>query len=357
LKIVCVVGARPNFMKMAPILREFKKYPQIQPLLVHTGQHYDVKMSDVFFKDLGMPAPDIHLNVGSGSQAEQSGTIMTRFEAIVQNERPDVVLVVGDVTSTMACSITAAKQNIKVAHVEAGLRSFDMTMPEEINRKVTDCLSDFLFTTEKSGNENLRREGKKPDQIFFAGNAMIDSLIFANHQKNTLPHLPDPYGVVTLHRPSNVDDPDQFNKILEILKHIQSKVQLIFPMHPRTMKQIELFGYKEKLTSLKNLHVKEPVGYFDFLQMVKGAKFVMTDSGGIQEETTFLGVPCLTMRENTERPVTVEIGTNTLVGLDPQKIYSSIEVILRGHYKNGSVPERWDGRAAERIVSVLANKS
>lgn len=359
LKLLCVAGARPNFMKIAPILREMKKHQSLQPKLVHTGQHYDNKMSDVFFKELQIPAPDIHLNVGSGTHAEQTAEIMKRFEAVVLQEKPDWVVVLGDVNSTLACSVTAAKLHVPVAHVEAGLRSYDRTMPEEINRLVTDAIAEVLFTTEKSGNENLIKEGKSESQIYFTGNVMIDSLVFAKPQINrsqvsTDLKLPDKsYCITTLHRPSNVDDPKTLAKIFEIFDTIQNKLPVVFPIHPRTRKMIETFGLSDKVSKMKNLRLMDPVGYFDFVSLTAHAKMAITDSGGLQEETTYLGVPCLTMRENTERPITIEVGTNTLVGSDEQLIYSKVDEIIKGTYKNGSVPELWDGRAAERITNVF----
>lgn len=354
-----MVGARPNFMKVAPILRELKKYPACQSILVHTGQHYDAKMSDVFFRDLQIPEPDIFLNVGSGSHAKQTADIMTGFEQVLLKENPDLVIVVGDVNSTLACSVTASKMHVKVAHVEAGLRSFDRKMPEEINRLVTDALSDYLFTTEKSGDENLLKEGKKPEQIFFTGNVMIDSLVFSRKRMqesvivSRLNLIPQSYVVVTLHRPSNVDNPDSLEKVLRILDHLQQKIPVVFPIHPRSLKMIEKFGYLQKVESMRQLKLTEPIGYIDFLSLMSQAKAVVSDSGGLQEESTFLGIPCLTMRENTERPVTIETGTNTLVGLDENKISVCVDSILNGTYKKGRIPELWDGQTAVRIVTIL----
>lgn len=359
MKIISVVGARPNFMKVAPILRELKKFPTQQSVLVHTGQHYDAKMSDVFFSDLQIPEPDVFLNVGSGSHAKQTAEVMSRFEAVVEKEKPDLVIVVGDVNSTLACSVTASKMNVRVAHVEAGLRSFDKTMPEEINRIVTDAVSDYLFTTEQSGNDHLLAEGKKPEQIYFTGNVMIDSLVFSQKRMrestvlSQLQLVPYEYIVVTLHRPSNVDNPESLKKILRILDIIQQKIQVVFPIHPRSMKMIEKFGYQSRMESMRHLKLIDPIGYIDFLSLMSQAKAVVSDSGGLQEESTYLGIPCLTMRDNTERPVTIEVGTNTLVGLDEEKIYACIDHIMIGTYKTGTVPQLWDGKAAERIVSIL----
>ncbi|MBL7994812.1 UDP-N-acetylglucosamine 2-epimerase (non-hydrolyzing) [bacterium] len=359
MKIISVVGARPNFMKVAPILRELKKFSAHQSVLVHTGQHYDARMSDIFFSDLQIPEPDVFLNVGSGSHAKQTADVMSRFEEVMQKEKPDLVIVVGDVNSTLACSVTASKMNTKVAHVEAGLRSFDKTMPEEINRIVTDAISDYLFTTEKSGTDHLLKEGKKPEQIYFTGNVMIDSLVFSKERmsKSTVLSqwqlIPQQYMVVTLHRPSNVDNHDSIEKILRILDVIQQKIPVVFPIHPRSLKMIEKFGYQSKIESMGKLKLTDPIGYIDFLRLMSQAKAVVSDSGGLQEESTYLGIPCLTMRENTERPVTIEVGTNTLVGLDEEKIHACIDQIMNGTYKTGAVPQLWDGKAAERIVSIL----
>lgn len=357
MKIVNVAGARPNFMKIAPLMRQFRQSAKIRPLLVHTGQHYDVRMSDVFFSDLEIPEPDIHLNVGSGSHARQTAEVLTRFEEVLEKEKPDLVLVVGDVNSTLACSVTAAKLRIPVAHVEAGLRSFDRTMPEEINRLVTDALSDYLFTTEKAGTENLIKEGKPADRIFFTGNVMIDSLAFALNKLHDrrLDVGPNPYALVTLHRPSNVDHEESLKNILGILDSIQQRLTVLFPIHPRSSKMLESFGLMDRVRQMKNLRLMEPLGYIDFLSLVRRARLVLTDSGGIQEETTYLRVPCLTMRENTERPVTRDVGSNTLVGTDPLIIQRHVDAIMDGTYKTGAIPELWDGHAAERIRHILEN--
>jgi UDP-N-acetylglucosamine 2-epimerase (non-hydrolysing) len=359
LKIVSVVGARPNFMKIAPILRALKKYPSVRSVLVHTGQHYDANMSDVFFRDLQIQEPDIFLNVGSGTHAKQTADIMTGFENVLEAEKPDMALVVGDVNSTLACSVTASKMNVKVAHVEAGLRSFDRRMPEEINRLVTDALSDYLFTTEKSGNENLLKEGKKPEQIFFTGNVMIDSLVFAQdriHESTIVKELnltPHAYALITLHRPSNVDNPESMSKIVNILDKIQQRLPVVFPIHPRSLSKMGSFGLLDRVKAMPQLKLTDPIGYVDFLRLMSEAKVVISDSGGLQEESTYLGVPCLTMRENTERPITIEVGTNTLVGLDEDLIYSNVDRVIAGTYKKGLIPELWDGKAAERIVYIL----
>jgi len=374
IKIVNVVGTRPNFMKIAPLMRAYKQYnDSINPVLVHTGQHYDKTMSKTFFEQLDIPRPDINLGVGSSSHAEQTAKIMMSFEKLIKDESPDIVLVVGDVNSTMACTITAAKLNIKTAHVEAGLRSFDMTMPEETNRKVTDSVCDYFFTTEESANENLRNEGVKEDKIFFVGNVMIDTLSYYLDKIKDMP-LPfrrlrrltqiNPtdvdkiaeknYAILTLHRPSNVDDPSVLNGILLALDKIQKDIPIIFPMHPRTRKSIDHFELSEKVLGMRNLIITEPTGYLEFLRLNKTAKLVLTDSGGLQEETTYLGIPCLTLRENTERPVTIDVGTNVLTGSKPDIIIAEYEKIMNGSFKKGRTPFLWDGHAAERIVKKLA---
>lgn len=359
-RILNVVGARPNFMKIAPIQREMAKYPdEITPMLIHTGQHYDERMSKFFFEDLQLPQPDIYLGVGSGSHAAQTAKIMVDFEKVCMEHKPDMVLVVGDVNSTVACSLVAAKLWIPVIHVEAGLRSNDRKMPEEINRIVTDSLSDFLFVTEKSGKENLLRDGVDPSKIHFVGNVMIDSLAYfmeKSDQSPILNHLElekENYVLVTLHRPSNVDDPENFIKIITAFEKIPSNVPIVFPIHPRTKKNIEKFGLEDRVKALSNLKLLEPVGYLDFQQLTKNCKFVMTDSGGIQEETTYLGIPCITLRENTERPITAEIGTNEIVGTDLDKILPLLDKLFAGEWKESLIPELWDGKAAERIVEIL----
>ncbi|GAB4381706.1 MAG: UDP-N-acetylglucosamine 2-epimerase (non-hydrolyzing) [Calditrichia bacterium] len=359
-RILNVVGARPNFMKIGPIQREMAKFnSEFEPILIHTGQHYDDRMSKLFFEDLNLPKPDVYLGVGSGTHAEQTGRIMIEFEKICFELKPDLVLVVGDVNSTAACSIVASKLWIPVIHVEAGLRSFDRRMPEEINRLITDALSDFLFTTEKSGNENLKKEGIDPAKIHFVGNVMIDSLTYFLQKADESSILDElnlrkgEYALVTLHRPSNVDEAESFIRILDAFEIIQKEIPIVFPIHPRTEKNIERFGLKEKVKSLKNLHLLPPIGYIDFMRLEKDCKFVMTDSGGIQEETTYLGIPCLTLRENTERPVTVELGTNEIVHNDPEKIVTNAKKILSDQWKKGTIPPLWDGKAAERIVEII----
>ena len=367
MKIINIVGARPNFMKMAPIIESMNKYPeQIQHLLVHTGQHYDEKMSKAFFDDLGMPKPDIDLEVGSGSQAEQTGKIMVAFEKVCEVEKPDLIIVVGDVNSTMACTITAKKLGIKVAHVEAGLRSRDMSMPEEINRLCTDVLCDHLYTTDRMADENLRNEGVADEKIHFVGNVMIDTLLKHKQMasrldlRDTLGLKGGSYATLTMHRPSNVDDKQTLQGILEVLQEISTELPIIFPMHPRTRKMVEQFNlshYFNEGNKVEGIWVTEPLGYLEFLHLNMQAKLVLTDSGGLQEETTVLGVPCITMRNNTERPITCEVGTNIMVGNQPEEILKQALNILSGNVKQGSIPEKWDGHAAERIVDhILGNK-
>ena len=355
-----VVGARPNFMKIAPILSELTRYPdEFQLLLVHTGQHYDPKMSDVFFDDLGLPAPDVFLGVGSGSHAVQTAQTMIAFEGVLLEHRPDWVVVVGDVNSTIACALDAAKLRVKVAHVEAGLRSRDRSMPEEINRILTDSIADLLFTPSPDGNANLLAEGISPEKICFVGNVMIDSLLrFESYtsQTNALDALgirAAEYGLITLHRPSNVDHPQQLASILNALERIQTRVRLVFPIHPRTRKMMIDLGLMERVVQMRELMLIDPVGYKDFLQLERNALMVLTDSGGIQEETTVFGVPCLTLRENTERPVTIERGTNVLVGLNEERIVAEAFSIVDGKGKKGGIPEGWDGHAAERVVKAF----
>lgn len=397
LNLCLVAGARPNFMKIAPLVRAIKRHnarrkenqAKIDFLLVHTGQHYDYEMSSIFFKELEIPKPDVFLNVGSGNHGEQTGKVMIAFEKVLLEKKSDVVVVVGDVNSTIACSVTAKKLNIKVAHVEAGLRSFDITMPEEINRIVTDSISDYLFVSEKSGIRNLKKEGKDKKKIFFVGNIMIDTLFYGLKKlkdakrkaqpfdtlrvtsktqsaipsaKSAMLHalcpmpVADRYAVVTLHRPSNVDDKDKLKDILSALKEISRDMTIYFPMHPRTEKNINKFGLKNLLKS-SNIKVISPMSYLDFLGLWKDAVLVFTDSGGIQEETTVLGIPCFTIRENTERPITVKRGTNILVGTTREGILRAYKQFKKGVRKNGKVPSLWDGKTAERIVKVLCRNS
>ena len=366
MKIINIVGARPNFMKMAPIIEAMNKHPNnIQHLLVHTGQHYDEKMSQSFFVDLEMPKPDINLEVGSGSHAEQTARIMVEFEQVCLREKPDLVIVVGDVNSTMACTITAKKLGIEVAHVEAGLRSRDMSMPEEINRLCTDVLCDYLFTTDHFANENLQAEGVPDKKVFFVGNVMIDTLL--KHKKkaatlnicSTLGLDGGGYATLTMHRPGNVDDKDILLGILEALTEISKKMPIIFPMHPRTRKMVESFGFNDYFNfgnRANGIWVTEPLGYLEFLHLNMNAKLVLTDSGGLQEETTVLGVPCITMRPNTERPITCEVGTNVMVGNDKGMILQEAFKVIDGDVQSGGIPAKWDGKAAERIIEVLLDK-
>ena len=348
--ILHVVGARPNFMKAAPVVRALQQHRTVTQTLVHTGQHYDANMSDVFFQQLKIPAPDVNLAVGSGSHAKQTAEIMSRFEPVVLQSKPDLVLVYGDVNSTAAAALVCAKLLIKVGHVEAGLRSFDRTMPEEINRLVTDQLSDLLFTPSQDGNQNLAREGIAADKVHLVGNVMIDTLV------ELLPAairagkdgFTGRYALVTLHRPSNVDEPRTLKRILESLLAVNEELAIIFPVHPRTRQRIAEFGLK-----VDQLRLLDPLPYIDFLAYQRLATVVITDSGGIQEETTYLQVPCLTLRENTERPITMTEGTNVLIGHDMKKLRNELEKILSGKAKKGSVPPLWDGHAGERIADLL----
>lgn len=365
--VICVVGARPNFMKMAPVLRAFAAHsPAIPTLLVHTGQHYDKDMNDRLFEDLRLPHPDINLGVGSGSHAVQTAEVMKRFEPVVDEHQPSCILVVGDVNSTLACTLVGVKKGIPVAHVEAGLRSHDRAMPEEINRLLTDQVADLLYTTERSALGNLLREGIAEERVHFAGNVMIDSLM-ANRELVLSPaeivaaaggnpaivtHASG-YAVVTLHRPSNVDSPAVLQPLLGVLREVSEKLPLIFAMHPRTRACIERFGLSDLLASERILCLP-PQGYLEMLGLMSKARLMLTDSGGLQEETTAVGVPCLTLRENTERPITIEQGTNTLVGTDRQAILAGVDEILSGGGKSGCVPEFWDGHAAERIAAHLS---
>ncbi|MFW6147949.1 MAG: non-hydrolyzing UDP-N-acetylglucosamine 2-epimerase [Thermodesulfobacteriota bacterium] len=359
MRICHIVGARPNFMKMAPVMRALAGKKDVEQVLVHTGQHYDDNMSELFFRELELPTPDINLEVGSGSQAWQTAQIMMRFEKIVYDQHPDLVLVYGDVNSTVAAALVCVKVGIRIGHVEAGLRAFDRTMPEEINRLLTDQIADLLFTPSKDGDENLLREGVAQEKIHLVGNVMIDTLV------QLLPKakgegLKDKglgngnYALVTLHRPSNVDDPKMLNEIMAALSEISDDLPVIFPVHPRTRMKISEFGFQ--IAENGSLHLIDPLGYLDFLALQKSSTVVITDSGGIQEETTFLGVPCLTVRKNTERPITVEMGTNVLVGQDMAQLKREIYNILDGKIRQGQVPPLWDGHASERIAYVLLGK-
>jgi len=376
MKLMSVAGARPNFMKLASISDAIDEYNRNKPLyyeteiehiIVHTGQHYDHKMSKGFFEDLGIPKPSINLEVGSGSHAQQTSEIMKRFETVLASEIPDVLLVVGDVNSTIACSLVASKieyptsHYIKrpvLVHVEAGLRSFDREMPEEINRVLTDSLSDLLFITEKSAIQNLQREGCAKEKVHFVGNVMIDTL--KRHlQKSKESKIVDQiginggYGLITLHRPSNVDDPVLLKSFVECFVEMSENIPLIFPIHPRTKHNLNDFGVMPLLESTENIILLDPLGYLDFLNLISRAKLLLTDSGGIQEETTYLGIPCLTLRDNTERPVTVTEGTNYLIGSDTKKISETVSLILEGNGKNARIPKFWDGNAGERIIKIL----
>ncbi len=359
MKILNVVGARPNFMKIAPLMAEYSRHEDIHAILVHTGQHYDEIMSKLFFNELGIPEPDINLEVGSGSHAVQTAEIMKAFEPVVLEHKPDAVLVVGDVNSTIACGLVAVKLGVKLIHVEAGLRSGDRTMPEEINRVLTDSISDLLFCTEQSGVNNLLREGISPKRIHMVGHVMIDTLL-RNKEKakksnilNILNLDGDDFAVLTLHRPSNVDDPVIFGRILDALTIIQNDMPVIFPIHPRTRKNLVSCSLGKRLEEMPGFRLTEPLGYLDFLKLMSNAKVVLTDSGGIQEETTVLKVPCITLRENTERPITAEIGTNQIVGTDPQKILAAYRNATSGNWREPQIPPLWDGKAAKRIVDII----
>lgn len=361
MKILLVAGARPNFMKIAPIFRESTSYPEVDCRIVHTGQHYDHAMSQAFFEDLGIPEPHHHLNAGSGSHSVQTARIMVAFEEVCLKQRPDLVMVVGDVNSTLACSIVAKKLQVKVAHVEAGLRSFDLTMPEEINRMVTDSISDHLFVTEDSGTANLLREGKPRASIHFVGHVMIDNLF---HQMRRLEELDvtslsvhslkerlNRYAFLTLHRPNNVDRREQFQEIVDALNVIAEEIPIIFPVHPRTRQRLDAFG----IDLSPNIHCLSPLGFQEALFLWKDAAVVITDSGGLQEETTALGVPCITIRENTERPITVELGTNILAGTRKEGILNAYRKSLAGRASPPRMPPKWDGKASERIWKVVTN--
>ncbi len=365
--VICVVGARPNFMKMAPILRAFAaNHPAIPTMLVHTGQHYDKDMNDRLFVDLRLPHPDINLEVGSGTHAVQTAEVMRRFEPVLDAHKPSCVLVVGDVNSTLACTLVSVKKGVPVVHVEAGLRSYDRGMPEEINRVLTDQIADLLYTTERSALDNLLREGIAEERVCFVGNVMIDSLLSnleaAHSPAKTLSEsgfsaelldAPQGYAVVTLHRPSNVDQVETLRPLLGVLREVSEKLTLIFALHPRTRANIERFGLSDLVSSAR-IVLLPPQGYLEMLGMMSKARLVLTDSGGLQEETTALGIPCLTMRENTERPITIDQGTNTMVGSDRTAILDGVDEILAGSGKCGRVPEYWDGRAAERIAADLS---
>jgi len=359
MKTMVVVGARPNFMKAAPIIDGMRRYHDfIEPTLVHTGQHYDQKLSGLFFDELKMPKPDIYLGVGSGSHAVQTAKIMVEFEKVFNENPPHLLVVVGDVNSTLACALVAAKGHVPVAHVEAGLRSFDMEMPEEINRILTDRISQFLFVTESSGYQNLVHEGTPEERIFFVGNVMIDTLLHHLKVAGQRPILRQlglsekQYALLTLHRPDNVDDPKSLARLIQAISVISRKMPVIFPCHPRTRLIIEKFGLSSYFDTVR-FRLIEPQGYLDFLKLELDSAMVLTDSGGVQEETTILNVPCLTLRKNTERPVTLTDGTNILVGPYPEKIIAAADNILAGNVKAGQAPKYWDGKAAERVVEIF----
>ncbi len=355
LRVVAVAGARPNFMKIAPLMRELHAHPSFEPYLVHTGQHYDAAMSESFFQELGIPEPDANLGVGSGPHGAQTAEVLLKMEQLLIREQPNAVLVVGDVNSTLAATLAAVKLHIPVAHIEAGLRSGDRAMPEEINRILTDAVATWLFTTEPAGSENLEREGVDPERIHLVGNVMIDTLLANLKQARRLDTLerldlePGGFALLTLHRPSNVDDPQTLRALFNALEQIHREIPVLFPVHPRTSAAIErLLGGAPPA-----LRLTEPLGYLDFLRLMADAKLVLTDSGGIQEETTALGITCLTLRETTERPVTVSEGSNTIVGTDPGTILTEARKVLAGRGKTGRVPAQWDGKAARRIVDIL----
>ena len=356
-KIFLIAAARPNFMKVAPMWRAMAdRSDRLQPVLIHTGQHYDKNMSDVFFEDLGLPVPDIHLGVGGGSHAQQTAGVMIKFEELCLAEKPDMVVVVGDVNATMATSVVAAKLHIPVAHVEAGLRSRDMTMPEEINRLMTDAIADLLFTPSADADENLRNEGVAESRIKLVGNIMIDSLVRSIEKARDLGAYSEmgltdgQYGVVTLHRPANVDDPQNLARVLDVLTNVD--LPLVFPVHPRTLAVMKDNDLHAKCgLNDSQLHLTDPMGYYEFMNLVIHARMMLTDSGGLQEETTYLGIPCLTLRPNTERPLTVSMGTNELATIE--SLPGQVERILAGKWKQGSVPELWDGNTAPRIIDEV----
>lgn len=359
IKIIIVAGARPNFMKISPIIEEIKKIKGMDYFLVHTGQHYDQKMSDLFFKELKIPSPDVNLKIGSSSHACQTADIMKAFEIVLIGQKPDAVLVVGDVNSTIACGLVTVKMGIKLIHVEAGLRSFDRTMPEEINRLLTDSISDYLFCTEPSAVENLIKEGISKEKIYLVGDVMIDTL-FKNIDKAQKSNILEVLNIsennfcfMTLHRPSNVDNIESLKNIFDAVEIIQKDIVIIFSIHPRTRKNFELFKFNEKVEKYSNLKIIEPVGYLDCLKLINSAKFVMTDSGGIQVDSGALKVPCLTLRENTERPISIKLGLNQLVGTDTNKIIKACKKLYKNNYQNIQLPFLWDGHASDRIVKIL----
>jgi UDP-N-acetylglucosamine 2-epimerase (non-hydrolysing) len=359
LKVLNVVGARPNLIKMAAILEAMKRRPQLKPILLHTGQHYDYELYRVFFKDLNLALPQINLGVGSGTHPKQIAKIMSRFDKSLKKVSPDLVVVFGDVNSTLACALVTAQARLPLVHVEAGLRSFDRRMPEEINRILTDSLSDYLFTTCQDANENLLREGTDKRRIFFVGNVMIDTLLRYKDRAKASKIMArlnienQRFALLTLHRPENVDNKNSFLRIIKALKVVSRSIKIIYSLHPRSRKQLEKFGLLRRLKETKNLLLIRPCGYLDFIKLLMGSVLVLTDSGGIQEEATILGIPCLTLRQNTERPITVARGTNKVVGTEPQRIVAECEKILAGRRKKPRVPMLWDGRAAGRIAEIL----
>ena len=360
MKILNIVGARPNFVKIAPLHRAFQQYDHIDSKIVHTGQHYDKQMSDIFFNQLEMPVPDYYLGVGSGSHAETTARIMVEFEAIAKKENPDLVLVVGDVNSTLACAIVAKKLNIKLVHVEAGLRSGDRKMPEEINRILTDSISDYLFVTEESGMTNLANEGVSKEKTFFVGNVMIDSLCHYQKKAEELSLLkrlklrPKQYALMTMHRPSNVDEAHKLGVILEVISSVCENQQLVFPLHPRTLKNFKKFNLFNQLKAIPNLKILKPQGYLEFLLLMTNSSVIITDSGGIQEESTYLKVPCLTIRDTTERPITITLGTNTLIPeLESNLIIKAYENTFNSKNNASTIPPLWDGKAADRIAAII----
>ena len=376
MNVIQVVGARPNFMKVAPLHRAIKNLAGWTSKIVHTGQHFDAKMSDIFFTQLELPKPDFFLGIGGGSHTEVTAKIMLAFEKIVESEKPDLIIVVGDVTSTLACTLVAIKMGIPLAHVEAGLRSGDRTMPEEINRILTDSVANYLFVTEQSGLDHLKREGVPDEKVFFTGNVMIDSLVRYQEKAKSSSILEElglqtsdtenrrevsrlyetDYIVMTMHRPANVDTETGLKAILELIELSTAKTKVVFPIHPRTRSNMAKFGLEDTLTQNKNLILTEPLGYLEFIQLMTHSKAILTDSGGIQEETTYLGIPCLTFRDSTERPITVTLGTNQLLAdLNPKITFAALEEILAGHHKKGQIPPLWDGHAAERIAENLFN--
>ncbi|MFD3394665.1 UDP-N-acetylglucosamine 2-epimerase (non-hydrolyzing) [Aquirufa sp. OSTEICH-129V] len=365
MKVIQVVGARPNFMKVAPLHRAIQNLPNWTSKIVHTGQHFDAKMSDVFFTQLELPKPDFFLGIGGGTHSEVTAKIMLAFEPILLAEKPDLVIVVGDVTSTLACTLVAIKMGIPLAHVEAGLRSGDRNMPEEINRILTDSVANYLFVTEQSGIDHLKNEGVPDEKVFFSGNVMIDSLVRYQEKAKSSTILedlgltsnvqrPTSYIVMTMHRPANVDTEQGLKSILRLIELSTTQTKVVFPIHPRTRAHMDKYGLSEQLNTNPNLILTEPLGYLEFIQLMSHAQAILTDSGGIQEETTYLGIPCLTFRDSTERPITVTLGTNQLLAdLDPDKTYQALLNILQGNCKQGQIPPLWDGKAAERIAQTL----